>query len=146
MKAAILLALLSAAPTTAFDLFKGSAAPTTASDLFKGCVAVKPDKCGKDWWDSCLYCGTKSDYDCEKCCPGCHIVSKGGNSYWSPWNILHSLLQYADAHEGEPIVVEASAPGLQAVTISVPTSTDAASDAVLAAAGKYGRAAVLGFH
>ena len=26
-----------------------------------------------------------------------------GNTYWSAWNIVHSLLQYADAHEGEPI-------------------------------------------
>ena len=26
-----------------------------------------------------------------------------GNTYWSAWNILHSLIQYADAHAGEPI-------------------------------------------
>ena len=27
----------------------------------------------------------------------------GGNTYWSAWNIVHSLLQYADAHSREPI-------------------------------------------
>ena len=47
----------------------------------KGCTAVKPDKCGKTFYNSCLKCGSKSDWDCEKCCPGCKLVSKGTSNY-----------------------------------------------------------------
>ena len=51
----------------------------------------------------------------------------------------------ASPASAQPIVVEASAPGLQAVTVSVPTSVDAAVDSVLAVAEKHGSEAVLGF-
>lgn len=39
------------------------------------------DKCGKDFDHSCLKCGTKSDYDCEECCPGCTPVDKPPYKY-----------------------------------------------------------------
>ena len=47
----------------------------------KGCTAVPKDKCGKDFDHSCLKCGTKSDYDCEQCCPGCTPVDKPPYKY-----------------------------------------------------------------
>ena len=47
----------------------------------KGCTAVPKDKCGKDFDHSCLKCGTKSDYDCEECCPGCTPVDKPPYKY-----------------------------------------------------------------
>jgi len=47
----------------------------------KGCSAVTPDKCGTDWFDSCLVCGTEGDFDCEKCCNGCKSVTKGTYKY-----------------------------------------------------------------
>ena len=47
----------------------------------KGCTAVTPAKCGTDFYDNCLKCGTKSAYDCEKCCPGCSLKTKSSYSY-----------------------------------------------------------------
>ena len=47
----------------------------------KGCTAVPLKQCGKDYTDNCMKCGTKSDYDCEKCCPGCTLETKGVYSY-----------------------------------------------------------------
>ena len=47
----------------------------------KGCTAVPLKQCGKDYTDNCLKCGEKSDYDCEKCCPGCTLETKGVYSY-----------------------------------------------------------------
>lgn len=47
----------------------------------KGCTAVPLSQCGKDFYNSCLKCGTKSAYDCEKCCPKCTLVNKGGYTY-----------------------------------------------------------------
>ena len=54
---------------------------SAAAGAAKGCTAVQPAQCGTDWWDSCLKCGPKSDYDCEKCCPGCKPVVKAPNTY-----------------------------------------------------------------
>lgn len=45
------------------------------------CTAVPLEKCGTDYSDSCLFCGTANDYDCEKCCPGCEQVVKGEYKY-----------------------------------------------------------------
>lgn len=42
------------------------------------CTAVQPNKCGSQWYNSCLACGTKSNNDCEKCCPGCSLIKKAG--------------------------------------------------------------------
>lgn len=53
----------------------------TARASAKGCTAVPLDKCGTDWYDSCLKCGNSSTFDCEKCCPGCTLASKSGFSY-----------------------------------------------------------------
>lgn len=47
----------------------------------KGCVAVPKDKCGTDYFDSCLKCGDKSAFDCELCCPNCKLVSKGEDKF-----------------------------------------------------------------
>lgn len=66
-----LLLLAAAASTAAF----------ATVGVGKGCQAVPIDKCGTDWFDSCLVCGTASDYDCTKCCPGCSLESKSGYSY-----------------------------------------------------------------
>ena len=46
-----------------------------------GCVAVPKDKCGDQWFNSCLKCGTASSFDCEECCPGCKLVSKAPYYY-----------------------------------------------------------------
>jgi hypothetical protein len=65
------------------------------------------------------------------------------------------LIQYVDVHGGhnalvpasaEPILVSASAAGLPTATIQIPTSLNAATDSVLAAAERYGSKPVLGFH
>ena len=42
----------------------------------KGCTAVPLAKCGTDFTNNCLKCGTASDYDCTECCPGCSSISK----------------------------------------------------------------------
>jgi predicted esterase len=47
----------------------------------KGCTAVPEAKCGMDFWNSCLKCGDKSEWDCEACCHGCTLSSKKGYSY-----------------------------------------------------------------
>merc|ERR1711908_258339 len=47
----------------------------------KGCQEVPLSKCGTDFSDSCLQCGTASDYDCTKCCPKCSMIKKGDYSY-----------------------------------------------------------------
>ena len=47
----------------------------------KSCTAVPLSKCGKDYTDNCLKCGTKSDYDCEQCCPGCKLVKQDPYQY-----------------------------------------------------------------
>jgi predicted esterase len=52
-----------------------------ADDVGKGCTEVPLSQCGTSWEDSCLKCGTKSDYDCEKCCPHCQQVTKGIYTY-----------------------------------------------------------------
>jgi len=53
------------------------AAPTRRGS----CTAVPLAKCGTDFANSCLSCGTKSAFDCEKCCPGCEAITKNGYSY-----------------------------------------------------------------
>ncbi len=45
------------------------------------CTPVPKDKCGTDWDNSCLKCGTASAYDCEECCPNCKQVTKGEYKY-----------------------------------------------------------------
>jgi len=72
-----LLAALLLAPAAAF----AASAPPPWVSAKGGCAAVPLAKCGTDFSNNCLYCGDKSDYDCEKCCPGCYIVTKGGYSY-----------------------------------------------------------------
>merc|ERR1711907_858653 len=49
------------------------------SNVGKSCVAIKKNQCGSSSTKSfsCLRCGTKSTYDCEECCPGCTLESKG---------------------------------------------------------------------
>ena len=57
------------------------AAASPIWDPLQSCQAVTRDKCGTDWSNSCLKCGTKSDYDCEYCCDGCSLTTKGEYSY-----------------------------------------------------------------
>lgn len=47
----------------------------------KGCVQVTPKQCGTKFTNNCLVCGTKSAWDCEKCCPGCSPITKGQYKY-----------------------------------------------------------------
>ena len=49
----------------------------------KTCTAVTKDKCGTDYDDSCMKCGSGATYDCEQCCPSCTPVTKtiSGQSY-----------------------------------------------------------------
>jgi len=75
---------------------------STAHVTAKGCQAVPPSQCGTDSSNSCLICGTRSDFDCEKCCSGCTLVTKGayrfcecdgppsplpGNDTWSHYTV-----------------------------------------------------------
>ena len=59
-------AALLLAPAAAF----AASAPPPWVSAKGGCAAVPLAKCGTDFSNNCLYCGDKSDYDCEKCCPG----------------------------------------------------------------------------
>jgi len=45
------------------------------------CSAVTRDQCGTTWQTSCLECGSSSNFDCEKCCPGCKQVAKSSAKY-----------------------------------------------------------------
>ena len=54
---------------------------SVAASTCKGCTPVKPSACGTDWWNSCLKCGTESDFDCEECCPACKLVRKETYAY-----------------------------------------------------------------
>lgn len=50
----------------------------------KTCSQVIREQCGtKVGVNTCLKCGTKSDYDCEKCCPGLTLTTKtyAGKTY-----------------------------------------------------------------
>jgi len=52
-----------------------------AASTQKGCAAVTRDRCGVDWSNSCLKCGSASAFDCEECCAGCTQVVKGTYKY-----------------------------------------------------------------
>ena len=68
----------------------------------KKCQQVPSDQCGNDYATSCLKCGSKSAYDCEKCCPGFTPKKFGGytwcekggsgpskSSYFKPYSKSH---------------------------------------------------------
>jgi hypothetical protein len=47
----------------------------------KQCSAISKDKCPTSGYDACLKCGDNSTYDCEQCCPGFELITKGKYSF-----------------------------------------------------------------
>lgn len=54
---------------------------TISKSSAQSCKAVPLSQCGHDFTDNCLKCGSDSSFDCEECCPGCTLDTKGQYKY-----------------------------------------------------------------